>query len=237
MNYEHVITGTFLERPNRFIAKVQFGQQIVTVHVKNTGRCKEILVPGAKVVFSASDSPNRKTPYDLVAAYKGDLLINIDSQAPNAAFKDYIASSGCFGPRPQIYPEKFHGDSRFDFYVESDGRKIFAEVKGVTLENEGVCMFPDAPTERGLKISEVWRNASGKRIRGLRGDDRADEGDEGVYPQLLHAQGVRGGHGACGEVGGGCHGPGVRRRRGLHDRERPPDPPFVPPIAGNPAPS
>ena len=178
MNYEYVITGTFLERPNRFIAKVRIDQDIVTVHVKNTGRCKEILVPGAKVVLSASDSPNRKTPYDLVAAYKGDLLINIDSQAPNAAFKDYIASSSCFGSSPQIYPEKVHGDSRFDFYVESNGRKIFAEVKGVTLEKDGVCMFPDAPTERGLK-----------HLRGL--EECVKEGYEAYLVMIVQMKGMK----------------------------------------------
>jgi sugar fermentation stimulation protein A len=224
MKYDHISTGTFISRPNRFIAKVQIGQEIVTVHVKNTGRCKEILVPGAKVVLSASDSPNRKTPYDLVAAYKGDLLINIDSQAPNAAFRDYIASSGCFGPHPQIYPEKVHGDSRFDFYVESGDRRIFAEVKGVTLEKDGICMFPDAPTERSLK-----------HIRGL--EESVKEGYEVYLVMIVQMKGMKGFvpnysmHREFGEAmehaersGGGRHGPGVRRYRGLHDGERTPDP-------------
>lgn len=151
MRYNNVVTGTFVSRPNRFIAYCDIDGVRMKVHVKNTGRCKEILVPGVKAVLEASDNPDRKTPYDLIAAYKGDLLVNIDSQAPNKAFHEYILGSGVFGSSPQVYPEHTHGDSRFDFYVESGDRRIYAEVKGVTLENDGVCMFPDAPTERGLK--------------------------------------------------------------------------------------
>ena len=151
MKYERVVEGTFIRRPNRFIAEVMIGQDIETVHVKNTGRCKEILVPGAKVLLSRSDSPDRKTSYDLVAAYKGNLLINIDSQAPNKAFREFVLESGVFGPSPEVHPERVHGDSRFDFYIESGERRIFVEVKGVTLEKDRVCMFPDAPTERGVK--------------------------------------------------------------------------------------
>ncbi len=151
MKYDRVVEGTFISRPNRFIARCQIGQEIVTVHVKNTGRCKEILVPGAKCVLFDSQNPNRKTRYDLIAVYKGDMLINIDSQAPNKAFQEFIPASGLFGSNPSIYPEHKHGDSRFDFYIESGERKCFVEVKGVTLENNGICSFPDAPTERGVK--------------------------------------------------------------------------------------
>jgi len=151
MIYRNVVTGTFLQRPNRFIAYCKVEGRTEKCHVKNTGRCKEILVPGAKVVLFDSDNPDRKTRYDLIAAYKGDMLINIDSQAPNKAFHEFIASSGLFGKDPKVVPECTHGDSRFDFYIEDGDRRIFVEVKGVTLEKNGVCSFPDAPTERGLK--------------------------------------------------------------------------------------
>lgn len=143
--------GTFISRPNRFIANVTVNGETATVHVKNTGRCKELLIPGARVILSESSNPARKTKYDLIAVYKGDMLVNIDSQAPNAAFGEFIRTSGFFGKDPEVHPEHVHGDSRFDFYVESDERRIYIEVKGVTLENDGICEFPDAPTERGLK--------------------------------------------------------------------------------------
>ncbi len=150
MKYERIRTGSFIERQNRFIAYCEIDGKVEKCHVKNTGRCKEILVPGAKVVLYDSDNPSRKTRYDLIAVYKGQMLINIDSQAPNAAFKEFIPVSGLFKD-PMIYPEYTHGDSRFDFYIEDGVRKVFAEVKGVTLERNGRCLFPDAPTERGLK--------------------------------------------------------------------------------------
>lgn len=150
MYYKQVKSGTFVSRPNRFIAEVEVDGRIETVHVKNTGRCREILVPGATVVL-AGPFEGRKTSYDLIAAYKGDLLINIDSQAPNRAFGEYILESGFFGDHPTVHPEHTHGDSRFDFYIESGKRRIFVEVKGVTLECDGRCRFPDAPTERGRK--------------------------------------------------------------------------------------
>ena len=160
MRYERVTTGTFISRPNRFIAYVDVDGTVEKCHVKNTGRCKEILVPGTKVFLYDSNNPSRKTRYDLIAAYKGDTLINIDSQAPNAAFKEFIPISGLFGTEPKVYPEYTHGDSRFDFYMEDGDRKCFVEVKGVTLENEGVCSFPDAPTERGLKHLKGLEQAS-----------------------------------------------------------------------------
>ncbi len=184
MKYDSVIQGTFIDRPNRFIAICEMtdpdtGRKAVSrCHVKNTGRCKEILVPGARVVLARSDSPGRKTPYDLVAAYKGGLLINIDSQAPNRAFHEYILESGLFGESPEVFPERVHGDSGFDFYVESDGRRIFAEVKGVTLEHDGVCMFPDAPTERGLK-----------HLRGLA--ECVSEGYEAYLVLVVQMKGMR----------------------------------------------
>ena len=178
MKYDQVTTGIFISRPNRFIAKVEIDGKTETVHVKNTGRCREILVPGAKAVLSVADNPSRKTAYDLIAAYKGDMLVNIDSQAPNAAFGEYVSSSGCFGPSPQVFPERVHGDSRFDFYVESGGRRIFAEVKGVTLEHDGVCMFPDAPTERGLK-----------HLKGL--EECVAEGYEAYLVFIVQMKGMR----------------------------------------------
>lgn len=151
MRYGNTAKGIFVSRPNRFIATVDIGGTVETVHVKNTGRCREILVPGTEVVLEESDNPSRKTRYDLIAAYKNGNLINIDSQAPNKAFGEFIPSSGLFGDDPKVFPEHVHGDSRFDFYIESGDRRIFVEVKGVTLENGGICRFPDAPTERGLK--------------------------------------------------------------------------------------
>lgn len=151
MRYGNTVRGTFVSRPNRFIAKVLVEGKEETVHVKNTGRCREILVPGTQVVLEDSRNPSRKTRYDLIAAYKGGNLINIDSQSPNKAFGEFITESGIFGGTPAVHPEYSHGDSRFDFYIESEGRRIFVEVKGVTREFDGVCMFPDAPTERGLK--------------------------------------------------------------------------------------
>ncbi len=151
MEYGRTVVGRFVSRPNRFVAEVELDGSVETVHVKNTGRCREILVPGARVVLEDSGNPSRRTRYDLVAAYKGDMLINIDSQAPNRAFGEFIPDSGLFGPSPVVHPEHVHGDSRFDFHVVSERGESFVEVKGVTQEGDGVCMFPDAPTERGLK--------------------------------------------------------------------------------------
>ncbi len=151
MRYGKVVRGSFVSRPNRFIAFCEIDGAIERCHVKNTGRCREILVPGATVILSESGNPERKTRYDLIAVYKEGNLINIDSQAPNAAFNEFLHRTDMFGPDPRIFPEHVHGDSRFDFYVESGDMRIFVEVKGVTLEDRGICRFPDAPTERGLK--------------------------------------------------------------------------------------
>ena len=150
MKYKNIVKAKFISRPNRFIANVEVDGNELVVHVKNTGRCKELLLPGCTVYLEKAENPERKTPYDLVAVEKDGRIINIDSQAPNAAFKEFISRSGLFKD-PIIHPEYTHGDSRFDFYIEDGNRKIFAEVKGVTLEREGYCLFPDAPTERGLK--------------------------------------------------------------------------------------
>ncbi|MBO5604762.1 MAG: DNA/RNA nuclease SfsA [Acidaminococcaceae bacterium] len=156
MKYNRVIPGVFLKRPNRFIAHVCINGKEEVCHVKNTGRCKELLVPGCTVYCAVSDNPNRKTKFDLIAVEKkmenSALLINMDSQAPNAAVKEWLASGASpFGQIDLLKPECRHGNSRFDFYLECNKRKIFIEVKGVTLEDDGVVLFPDAPTERGVK--------------------------------------------------------------------------------------
>lgn len=156
MKYSNIKKGIFISRPNRFIAKVIIDGSEETVHVKNTGRCKELLISGAEVYCFHSDNPARKTAYDLIAVKKGERLINMDSQAPNAAFKEW-ASKGLFVGSPDlIKPEYSWGNSRFDFLIQKDCRKILAEIKGVTLESEGACYFPDAPTQRGIKhINEL----------------------------------------------------------------------------------
>jgi sugar fermentation stimulation protein len=151
MKYNKTQTAVFLSRPNRFVAEVLIDGKAEIVHVKNTGRCKELLVNGATVILEKSDNSNRTTQYDLIAVYKGDRLINMDSYAPNKAFFEYLKSGKYIENITLIKPEKTFGNSRFDFYVETENRKIFIEVKGVTLENNGVVMFPDAPTERGIK--------------------------------------------------------------------------------------
>ena len=150
MKYGKMVKGIFLSRPNRFIAKIEIAGKEETVHVKNTGRCRELLPPGAEVWCEVSNNPNRKTKYDLITVRKGDRLINMDSQAPNAAAKEWLLS-GDLGQVEDLKPETFHGDSRFDFSFTLDGKPCLMEVKGVTLENDGVCAFPDAPTERGAK--------------------------------------------------------------------------------------
>lgn len=156
MKYKNIISGRFIERPNRFIAKVEIDGNIETVHVKNTGRCRELLQPGSTVYLSLSDNPQRKTKYDLAAVEKRregkpPLMINMDSQAPNPAAEEWLRKGGLFSEKAVIRREKNYGNSRFDFYIEDGERRAFLEVKGVTLENDGVAMFPDAPTERGVK--------------------------------------------------------------------------------------
>lgn len=149
MRYEKVIPGVFRKRPNRFIAHVETAGGLEVCHVKNTGRCKELLTDGARVYLSESSNPARKTRYDLVAVEKGELLINMDSQAPNKAAAEYMET--LLPGLTLLRPETPFGSSRFDFYAEAAGERWFVEVKGVTLEQEGLCLFPDAPTERGAK--------------------------------------------------------------------------------------
>ena len=150
MRYENMVPGVFRSRPNRFIAQVELDGQVQTVHVKNTGRCRELLVPGAEVWCQRSDNPARKTGYDLIAVKKNGRLINMDSQAPNSAAREWLESGG-LGAVENLRPETVHGDSRFDFSFTLDGKPCLLEVKGVTLEENGVCAFPDAPTLRGAK--------------------------------------------------------------------------------------
>lgn len=154
MKYENIIQGEFLFRHNRFSAEVVVDGNREFVHVKNTGRCRELLLPGTPVLLEKAANPNRKTAYDLVSVYKGDRLINIDSQAPNKAFGEFLKSGRFLPDLTTIKAEASYGNSRLDFYFENESNKIFAEVKGVTLENKGVAMFPDAPTERGVRHVE-----------------------------------------------------------------------------------
>ncbi len=149
MKYDVIVKGKFIDRPNRFIANVEINGKEEVCHVKNTGRCKELLTKGAEVYLSLSGNPGRKTKYDLVAVKKGELLINMDCMAPNKATGEYLRK--VFGEKALIKPEKTYGQSRIDFYAEAKGEKWLIEVKGVTLEENGSVFFPDAPTERGVK--------------------------------------------------------------------------------------
>ena len=151
MKYERIETGKFIERPNRFIAYVEIAGQKETVHVKNTGRCAELLQPGATVYVQKADNPERKTQWDLIGVKKGKRMINMDSQIPNKVVEEWIRKGNLFPHATLIRPETTYKQSRFDLYVEEGERKIFIEVKGVTLEIDGVVKFPDAPTERGVK--------------------------------------------------------------------------------------
>ena len=150
MEYQRMVPGVFLERPNRFVAHIEIDGTRQVCHVKNTGRCRELLPAGASVWCQESTNPNRKTKYDLIAVQKGQRIINMDSQAPNAAVKEWLQSGG-LGMISDLKAEVKHGDSRFDFAFTKDGLPCFLEVKGVTLENDGICAFPDAPTQRGAK--------------------------------------------------------------------------------------
>ena len=159
MRYPNIHKARFLARPNRFIARVLLEEEELTVHVKNTGRCRELLVPGAPVWLVRSGNPSRKTAYDLVAVEKAGRLINMDSQAPNALFAEW-ARAGHFVPGLTLLrPETTWGNSRFDFYWEAGARRGFTEVKGCTLEEDGWTYFPDAPTERGVKHLEELARA------------------------------------------------------------------------------
>lgn len=175
MKYDNVCPGIFVERPNRFIAMVEIDGTVERCHVKNTGRCRELLVPGARVYLEKSRNPGRKTAYDLIGVDKGEIYINMDSQAPNKMAREWLGAQGW----DYIRPEMKYGDSRIDFYMEGPGeRRAFLEVKGVTLEEDGVARFPDAPTERGVKhMKELMRAVS--------------EGYEGYILFVIQMKGVR----------------------------------------------
>lgn len=151
MRYERISEAVFFSRPNRFVAYVEREGKQEICHVKNTGRCRELLAPGARVYLQESDNPSRKTKYDLVAVRKGDRIVNMDSQIPNTAVREWLEAGNLFQKISLLRPEMRYGNSRFDLYLEADGKRIFMEVKGVTLEENGVAKFPDAPTERGVK--------------------------------------------------------------------------------------
>ncbi len=151
MKYSNIREGRFIERPNRFIAYIEIDGRKEICHVKNTGRCREILVPGALVYVQESNNPQRKTSYDLIAVRKGAGIINIDSQIPNKVFAEWLEDKKPWGDILFLKPESQYRNSRFDFYLETADKQIFVEVKGVTLEENGVALFPDAPTERGVK--------------------------------------------------------------------------------------
>lgn len=161
MKYNNIVKAEFIERPNRFIAYCKVHGNIEKVHVKNTGRCKELLIPNCTVYLEESDNPNRKTKYSLIAVQKGDRLINMDSQVPNKVVYEALVNKSIILPNLDeeiklIKPEKTYGNSRFDIYLETENKKVFIEIKGATLEEENIVMFPDAKTERGVKhINEL----------------------------------------------------------------------------------
>ena len=167
MQYGKMVEGRFVARPNRFIAHVEIDGETEICHVKNTGRCRELLPQGAQVWCEVAQNPTRKTQLDLITVKKGHRMINMDSQAPNAAAREWLLSGG-LGQIENLRAETFHGDSRFDFSFTLDGKPCFLEVKGVTLEQDGVCAFPDAPTERGAKhlrgLAEAAKNGFGAYV-------------------------------------------------------------------------
>ena len=175
MKYDNIVQGTFINRPNRFIAQVEVEGRQEMVHVKNTGRCRELLLPGSEVWLTAPGTPGRKTKYDLVAVRKDTgVLFNIDSQAPNRVVKEWLAARNY----DRIVPEYTYGDSRIDFYMEGEGLRFLMEVKGCTLETHGIGYFPDAPTERGVKHLRELARAAG-------------EGYQAILAFVIQMEGVR----------------------------------------------
>lgn len=154
--YDQVISGRFISRPNRFVAHVAAGEGEIVCHVKNTGRCRELLLPGARVILAKAARDTRRTAYDLVAVYKGDMLVNIDSQAPNGIARDYLRARF---PRALVRQEVTFGHSRLDFHVLDGDFSLYVEVKGCTLESGGLALFPDAPTLRGVRHMESLEEA------------------------------------------------------------------------------
>ena len=175
MKYDNIVQGTFINRPNRFIAQVEVEGRQEMVHVKNTGRCRELLLPGSEVWLTAPGTPGRKTKYDLVAVRKDTgVLFNIDSQAPNRVVKEWLAARNY----DRIVPEYTYGDSRIEFYMEGEGLRFLMEVKGCTLETHGMGYFPDAPTERGVKHLRELARAAG-------------EGYQAILAFVIQMEGVR----------------------------------------------
>ena len=212
MVYENILKGKFLARPNRFIAHVETGEGMEICHVKNTGRCRELLIPGCAVWLSGSDNPARKTRYDLIGVEKetphGILPVNMDSQAPNRVFGEWAAAGGLGFVPDLLRPEVRYGDSRFDFYWERGKERGFWEVKGVTLEENGVARFPDAPTLRGVKhLEELIRaKEAGYRAGGvLCGTDARYEmgGTKRRHPSSVWGGPAPGGGSGRGGAGGG----------------------------------
>ncbi|MCI8813442.1 MAG: DNA/RNA nuclease SfsA [Oscillibacter sp.] len=160
MRYGTVIPGRFVDRPNRFVAHVETAEGLQTVHVKNTGRCRELLLPGAAVYLERGTSPARKTAFDLIAVEKGERLINMDAQAPNKVFGEWVRGGGFLPGVMAVRPEFTFGESRLDFCLETPQGPCLVEVKGVTLEEGGEARFPDAPTERGVKHIRELRRAA-----------------------------------------------------------------------------
>ena len=218
MHYPNVTSAVFLSRPNRFVAQVLLEGEVITVHVKNTGRCRELLLPGAQVWLTKSTNPNRKTAYDLIAVQKGARLINMDAQAPNQVFYEW-AAAGHFVPQLTLLkPECRHGDSRFDFYWEAGPRKGFVEVKGVTLERDGAAYFPDAPTQRGIKHLHGLTDSLAQGYEGavcfVIQMEQADFFAPNDHPRLWTSS-------APGGPGGGCRsGPLLYRHPGQPDPGR-----------------
>jgi len=151
MKYNNILRGKFIERPNRFIAHIEINGRVEICHVKNTGRCKELLIPNATVFVQENNDPKRKTKFSLIGVIKEKRMINMDSQVTNKVVHEWILKGNLFTEVTLIKPETKYNNSRFDFYVETKNKKAFIEVKGATLENQGVVKFPDAPTERGVK--------------------------------------------------------------------------------------
>lgn len=179
MQYTNIREASFISRPNRFLAHIEVDGREELCHVKNTGRCKELLLPGAPILVQAAAPGQRKTGFDLIGVYKGRQLVNIDSQAPNRVFHEWVLDSGYFPALQTIKAEYRYHSSRIDFCLEAAGRRILVEVKGVTLEEDGMALFPDAPTERGLKhLHELCR--------------AVDEGFGACLVFIIQMQGVRG---------------------------------------------
>lgn len=156
MVYKNIRDAKFISRPNRFIANIEIDGKVEIAHVKNTGRCRELFTPGAHIFVEECNQPSRKTKYDIIGVKKGNKIINIDSQVPNKVFGEFVADGKFLDNVVYVKTETTYKNSRFDFYIETETEKIFVEVKGVTLEEDGIAKFPDAPTQRGVKhINEL----------------------------------------------------------------------------------